>query len=264
MGITREEKLLNSIANGVYSGVQPVTREEQYLSYIAGESYAKPEKPITRKELYLDKIPQGGSGGGGVTIRNQNKTITANGTYTADSGYTGLGIVEVNVQASGGANKLAQMVDGTLTEITAEDLQGATNIKKNAFYGNTSLQIIALPEGVENINETAFRGCTSLVSINFPISLKRIFLNAFAGCIAIEEITIPQNVIVIDQGAFSSCRNLKSVTMKPQTPPTLYNASAFQNVPTTCVFTVPVGSGDAYKRATNWSKYADQIVEGDV
>lgn len=38
-----------------------------------------------------------GSGGGGQTIRNQDKTITENGTYTADSGYTGLGMVTVNV-----------------------------------------------------------------------------------------------------------------------------------------------------------------------
>ena len=33
------------------------------------------------------------------TINNQNKTITVNGTYTADLGYTGLGEVTVNVQS---------------------------------------------------------------------------------------------------------------------------------------------------------------------
>lgn len=33
----------------------------------------------------------------GETINNQNKTITENGTYTADEGYTGLGEVVVNV-----------------------------------------------------------------------------------------------------------------------------------------------------------------------
>lgn len=36
-------------------------------------------------------------GGSGVTIRNQNKTFTENGSYRADSGYTGLGTVTVNV-----------------------------------------------------------------------------------------------------------------------------------------------------------------------
>lgn len=41
------------------------------------------------------------AGGGGVTIKNQDKTITENGTYKADSGYTGLGTVSVNVPSSG-------------------------------------------------------------------------------------------------------------------------------------------------------------------
>lgn len=37
------------------------------------------------------------TGGGGATINNQNITVTENGTYTADVGYTGLGTVEVQV-----------------------------------------------------------------------------------------------------------------------------------------------------------------------
>lgn len=35
--------------------------------------------------------------GGGEPINNQDKTITTNGSYTADEGYTGLGTVTVNV-----------------------------------------------------------------------------------------------------------------------------------------------------------------------
>lgn len=35
--------------------------------------------------------------GGDVVINNQNKTITENGVYTAGNGYTGLGVVTVNV-----------------------------------------------------------------------------------------------------------------------------------------------------------------------
>lgn len=34
---------------------------------------------------------------GGAVINNQDITATANGTYTAESGYTGLGTVTVNV-----------------------------------------------------------------------------------------------------------------------------------------------------------------------
>ena len=35
--------------------------------------------------------------GGGVPINNQNITVTSNGVYTAEEGYTGLGTVTVSV-----------------------------------------------------------------------------------------------------------------------------------------------------------------------
>ena len=40
---------------------------------------------------------EGVAEGSGTEINNQDKTITTNGTYTADEGYTGLGTVTVNV-----------------------------------------------------------------------------------------------------------------------------------------------------------------------
>lgn len=49
--------------------------------------------------LYLGKdLVSASSGLGGSTIKNQDKNITENGSYSADSGYTGLGIVKVDVQ----------------------------------------------------------------------------------------------------------------------------------------------------------------------
>ena len=44
---------------------EPITREEQYLSAIAGEDHEIPEKPITRIEQYLDYIARNGGGGSG-------------------------------------------------------------------------------------------------------------------------------------------------------------------------------------------------------
>lgn len=92
--ITREEMLLNAVATGVSTGIAPITREEIYLAYIGGQDVIPPA-PITRKEQFLSMIAPGG--GSGVIIRNQDKTVTANGTYTADAGYTGLGNVTVAV-----------------------------------------------------------------------------------------------------------------------------------------------------------------------
>lgn len=45
---------------------EPLTREEQYLSAIAGVTSSSdiPEKPLTRTEKYLNKIVENGGGGG--------------------------------------------------------------------------------------------------------------------------------------------------------------------------------------------------------
>lgn len=63
--------------------------------------------------LKLERWDSTISGGGEVSL--QDKTITENGTYTADEGYDGLGNVTVNVAASGGIDWSAlHMYAGTV------------------------------------------------------------------------------------------------------------------------------------------------------
>lgn len=45
----------------------PITREEMYLSNIAGEGTQLPDHPVTRVEQYLEYIANNGGGGGGTT-----------------------------------------------------------------------------------------------------------------------------------------------------------------------------------------------------
>lgn len=60
--------------------------------------------------MALMKKMFGGSGGDG-TVKNQHKTITENGVYRADSGYTGLGTVTVSVP-----EKVPILQEKTVTE----------------------------------------------------------------------------------------------------------------------------------------------------
>jgi hypothetical protein len=90
--ITREEMFLAAASGQNIQLPEPITRVEMFLAKAAGMDVQTPE-PITREEMFIAKIAEGG----GVEINNQDKTITENGTYTADEGYTGLGTVEVDV-----------------------------------------------------------------------------------------------------------------------------------------------------------------------
>ena len=45
----------------------PISRKEQYMSYLAGNTSYYPKDPITREEQYLHYLCQNGGVGGGVT-----------------------------------------------------------------------------------------------------------------------------------------------------------------------------------------------------
>lgn len=73
--ITREEMFLSAVAGESATLPAPVTREELFLAKAAGENVITPE-PVTRREMFLDAIASGGGGGGG----NPNYVETITGT----------------------------------------------------------------------------------------------------------------------------------------------------------------------------------------
>ena len=83
--ITREEKLWNG------EDLEPLTREEMYIKRIFDKTQTIPDKPLTRKEILMEKAGEGG--GGDVTIKQLS--VTANGTYSEEG--TAYSPVNVNV-----------------------------------------------------------------------------------------------------------------------------------------------------------------------
>ena len=63
--------------------MKAITRKEQFLSAIAGEIEA-PE-PRTREEVYMKKISENGSGGGGLFVVNLSTTDGSN--FTKDKTF---------------------------------------------------------------------------------------------------------------------------------------------------------------------------------
>ena len=189
-----------------------------------------------------------------------------------------------SIQTGGGDNKLPQLVDGSITTVTANDLAGITKIRDHAFYSCSSLTQITIPDSVTKIESNAFYSCLSLTSIILPDSVTSISSEVFYYCKKLMSITLSNNLTYIGDHAFSNCDKLTSITipdsvtkignyslqigsstnkatitMKRTTPPTI--ASSTFNTSYLNKIIVPVGCGDAYKSATNWSKFADYIEE---
>lgn len=118
-----------------------------------------------------------------------------------------------------GENKLAQLVEGTLTEITAEDLQGITKIRDYAFYRSTNLEAIEFPNTITYIGNNAFQ-CESgysnnLANIVFPNSITYIGGNAFYANKNLESVVLPQNALytTINSQLFFECSKLNNVIL---------------------------------------------------
>lgn len=140
-----------------------------------------------------------------VTPNNQDKTITENGTYTADAGYTGLGTVTVDVASSGGdADTLTALIDRSIMEING-DLE---KVGSYAFAGCTSLTTASFPT-CKKINKYAFYQCSNLISANFP-ACSYISESAFVFCsnLATANFDVCKTVA---SGAFLNCQNLETI-----------------------------------------------------
>lgn len=164
----------------------------------------------------------------------QDKTVTANGVYSADEGYDGLGVVTVETQAavipetgfvpSEYTNGL--MTNGTwygtkvsdsafyewryLTDVTFNDT--VTEIGEYAFYYVTALTgLTELPDTITTIGNSAFYSCDAPLT-KLPDSLTTLGDYAFRQSeISIQE--IPSGVTEIPSGCFYWCSNLTSITL---------------------------------------------------
>ena len=112
-----------------------------------------------------------------------------------------------------GVSKFPQIVDRTVTELTAEDLAGITTIGKYAFHSCTLLTSVTIPNSVTNIDEYAFYYCRKLTSITIPNGVTNVGMCAFELCQALKSITIPDSVENIGNYIFRNDISLKSITI---------------------------------------------------
>lgn len=157
-----------------------------------------------------------------------------------------------------------------------------TTLGSDCFTACKSLNSIILPNNLSTLGASCFSGCNGLTTIKLPGQITEIPNYCFQSCFALSSIEIPDNVTFLGSSCFYYaglesvtiplkvtgmsykcfyyCSKLASVTMLPTIPPTL-GGDAFASTSSDLVITVPKGTLDAYKAATNWSAYADKMVE---
>lgn len=116
---------------------------------------------------------------GGTEINNQDKTVTENGVYIADEGYTGLGEVTVNVQADG--VKLFKTEEEMQSDTTAEEgdlavvygKEDMLTIESSQFQIGVFPKTVILPSRpsmwVSDMGMTGYQYVDTTLNINSPM-----------------------------------------------------------------------------------------------
>jgi hypothetical protein len=152
----------------------------------------------------------------------------------------------------------------------------------SAFADCFALVSVDLPNATM-IGENAFDACMMLHNVNIP-NATIIGYRAFVGCFTLSEVTLTE-AKTIGSNAFESCYNELWRVDLPCATSIGYQAFSgcsclsdlYIRTPSVCVLGsealsgtyleevegyiyVPADLVDEYKRATNWSRYADRIV----
>jgi len=88
------------------------------------------------------------------------------------------------------------------------------SIGDKAFYGQSNLTKITLPNTVEKIGDEAFENCTGLKEIKLFAGLKEIGRQAFGGCSSLERLELPSTVRRVGTLAFDRCTALQKAIVR--------------------------------------------------
>lgn len=142
------------------------------------------------------------------TITSLNSDTNWNGVYVFKNKVVD---VAEYAEVGGGENRLNQYFTKTLTEVTEEDLVGATMINEHEFQSFKELTQVAIPNSVTYIGSSAFYYCKKLKDVTFANGVTQIEYEAFKDCSALTSVELPNSLTTLGTGAFNGCTGLKNV-----------------------------------------------------
>ncbi len=209
-------------------------------------------------------------------------TITQKGNQPFNTIYyttTGGSLISVNSNSFGGNVQILShtYLDGEGEIVFSGNILA---INYNAFYDQSSLLTVSLPESVCGIGERAFKNCWNLKEINIPENVKSIGEEAFINCNSLKSITVPYDCELgrkvfafsglehfsfpemeyIPYSTFLNCTKLKSVQL-PEGLKTI-GESAFKGCTMLQSVSIPSSLTDVYVDAFKDCKSLENLSFG--
>ena len=128
-----------------------------------------------------------------------------------------------------------------------------TTVKLTNSINLYSLRSITMPDTVTSFSVYGTNNVfPNLKDCKISSAVTTIPGSSFSNCWSLSSIVIPASVASIGASAFADCYSLLSITFLPTTPPTVADATAWTNLPTTCEIHVPTGTLADYTAAANY------------
>lgn len=129
---------------------------------------------------------------------------------------------------------------GTAADVTIPSRykgKPVTVIDPVAFYNNSAVTSVTIPDSVTAIPDYAFGFCSQLTNISIPNSVTFIGFSAFNSCTSLKSITLPSSLSTIQSYAFYNCGNLETIRI-PVSVTSIGNC-AFADCPSLMTVTYP-------------------------
>jgi hypothetical protein len=169
------------------------------------------------------------------------------------------------VEVGGGGNSqfIKSLIEGTITELTSEDLKGITTIAGYTFQNRPLTAVRIADSEVTTLNSYSFTNCLDIAVLELPKNLTSIPQSAFGynqSNNKLEYLYIPKSVGDIGAMAMSVFKALKTVEFEENSACTVFANWAFENCVSLTHIKVPktvwwIGS-DCFRGCTSL-QYAD-------
>jgi hypothetical protein len=222
------------------------------------------------------RVPMNGGGYVTTYLTSGTKNITADGVYDVNE-YASVNVTAGSVAGSA----LIGVLDGSATQLTADQLAGLTTLRNYALYAS-QVESVQLPSSVTFIGAWAFGGCSlssyfyapgvttidahafygsGVTDLAFP-KIQSIYNLALDNIPSLETLSLGEDLTFIGASAFEDCQSLRIVTVEAINPPYyrgIGSSQMFDGCSALTAIYVPAEAVNAYKAASGWSTYASII-----
>ena len=157
---------------------------------------------------------------------------------------------------------IVKKYNGTAADVTIPSHykgKPVTMIDPVAFYNNSAVTSVTIPDSVTSIPDDAFAFCSQLTNISIPNSVTFIGFSAFNSCTSLKSITLPSSLSTIQSTAFYNCGNLETIRIPVSV--TFIGNYAFAGCPSSMTVTYP-GSKTQWDAITKGSN--NDVLENNL